>query len=218
MNALSSFGDQVTILKPITDHTDNILRISYLPSAPTFTLRHIIDRVSSVTSPSGAPFTASIHHPPSLEDRARRMQQHEQRHLLDRLLFAIIATIPTFIIGIVCMDLLPSDQSRRMWFMEPFWTGNTSRASWALFFCATPVMFYSAGTFHRRSLKEIWALWRPGSRMPVWKRFIRFGSMNLLVRAEFPATLRVCTDRGSRFPPEFPSHILHPSHCWHLIQ
>jgi P-type Cu+ transporter len=26
-------------------------------------------------------------------------------------------------------------------------------------------------------------LWRRGSRVPVWKRFVRFGSMNLLVSA-----------------------------------
>lgn len=110
------------------------------------------------------------------------MQQREQRHILERLVFSVLAAIPTFIVGIVCMDLLPSNHPRRMWVMEPFWTGNTSRASWALFFCATPVMFYSAGMFHRRSLKEIWALWKPGSRTPIWRRFVRFGSMNLLVR------------------------------------
>jgi P-type Cu+ transporter len=34
-----------------------------------------------------------------------------------------------------------------------------------------------------RSLKELRALWRRGSRVPVWKRFVRFGSMNLLVSA-----------------------------------
>lgn len=182
MDAVWSFGDRVTVLKPITDHTDPILRVSYVPSSPTFTLRHIIHRISCAESPNGKPFTAAVHHPPSLEDRARRMQQREQRHILERLVFAVLAAIPTFIIGIVYMDLLPSSHPGRMWVMKPFWTGNTSRASWVLFFCATPVMFYSAGTFHRRSLKEIWALWKPGSRTPVRKRFVRFGSMNLLVR------------------------------------
>ena len=52
---------------------------------------------------------------------------------------------------------------------------------WATFFLATPVMFYSAGIYHRRSMKEIWALWKKGSRVPVWRRFVRFGSMNMLV-------------------------------------
>ena len=49
------------------------------------------------------------------------------------------------------------------------------------FFLATSVILYSAGMFHRRSLREIYALRRKGSRVPV-KRFIRVGSMNLLVR------------------------------------
>ncbi|OSX60168.1 hypothetical protein POSPLADRAFT_1147688 [Postia placenta MAD-698-R-SB12] len=153
--------------------------ISYLPSPPTFTLRHIIHAISSSATPA-SPFTVTIHHPPSLEDRARNMQQREQWHLLERLIFSVIVAIPTFIIGIVYMDLLPSSNPRRIWFEEPMW-GNAARAVWALFFLATPVMFYSAGTFHRRSLKEVWALWRPGSRTPVWRRFVRFGSMNLLV-------------------------------------
>ncbi|KAI0952212.1 hypothetical protein AcW1_004372 [Taiwanofungus camphoratus] len=179
MSALSSFQPAITIVKPIT-HTDPILSLSYLPSPPSFTLRHIIDVIAQSPSPS-TPFTVSVHHPPSLEARARHMQQREQWHLLERLLFSVVVAIPTFIIGIVYMDLLPSSNPRRMWFERPMWSGNASRAEWALFFLATPVMFYSAGTFHRRSLKEIWALWRPGSRTPVLRRFVRFGSMNLLV-------------------------------------
>lgn len=179
MSAISSFGDRLTIEKPTTSHTDTIISISYLPSPPTFTLRHIIHAISSSATPA-SPFTVTIHHPPSLEDRARNMQQREQWHLLERLIFSVIVAIPTFIIGIVYMDLLPSSNPRRIWFEEPMW-GNAARAVWALFFLATPVMFYSAGTFHRRSLKEVWALWRPGSRTPVWRRFVRFGSMNLLV-------------------------------------
>jgi P-type Cu+ transporter len=67
------------------------------------------------------------------------------------------------------------------------WTGNSSRIQWSLFFLATPVMFYSAGSFHRRGLKDIYVLWRRGSRTPVWRRFTQFGSMDLLVRV-FTAT------------------------------
>ncbi|CCL99412.1 uncharacterized protein FIBRA_01430 [Fibroporia radiculosa] len=180
MNALSSFGDRVTVEKPLTTHTDPILRISYLPEPPAFTLRQII-RAISLSPESATPFTVSIYHPPSLEDRARYMQDREKRHLLQRFFFALIVTIPTFIISIVYMDLLPSSNTGRQWFERPMWSGNASRATWSLFFLATPVMFYSAGTFHRRSIKEIWALWRPGSKTPVLRRFIRFGSMNLLV-------------------------------------
>ena len=35
--------------------------------------------------------------------------------------------------------------------------------------------------FYRRSIQEIWLLWRPGSRASWAARFLRFGSMNLLV-------------------------------------
>ena len=65
--------------------------------------------------------------------------------------------------------------------MSPLWAGNVSHAEWALFILATPAMFYSAGQFHRRSIKEMYALWKPGSRVPLYRRFVRFGSMNLLV-------------------------------------
>ncbi|PCH41534.1 heavy metal translocatin [Wolfiporia cocos MD-104 SS10] len=179
-SAIESFGDRVSVLKPITTHTDPILRISYTPVPPAFTIRHIIHAISDSASPA-TPFTVSVHHPPSLEDRARNMQQKEQRHLLERLVFAVIVAIPTFIISIVYMDLLPSSNARRQWFEAPMWGGNAARGVWAMFFLATPVMFYSAGTFHRRSIKEVWAMWRPGSRTPVRRRFVRFGSMNLLV-------------------------------------
>ena len=182
MGALKTLGSSVTVTKPLLSHTDPILTVEYTPSPPELTIRTIVFTISQAGEPS-APFTAAVHHPPSLEDRARYMQRREQRHILTRLLFSVVAAIPTFILGIVYMTLVPADNHIRMWLEEPLWTGNASRAEWALFFLATPVMFYSAGMFHRRSLKEIYALWRKGSRTPVWKRFIRFGSMNLLVRA-----------------------------------
>lgn len=180
MAALKAFGSDIMVSKPLTSHTDPILTLSYTPSPPNLTIRSIIHAIEGAGEPA-TPFSASIHRPPSLEDRARYMQRREQKSLLQRLLFSVIVAIPTFIIGIVYMSLVPSSDPTRMWFEEPMWTGNTSRAEWALFFLATPVMFYSAGTYHRRSLREIYALWRRGSRVPVWKRFVRFGSMNLLV-------------------------------------
>lgn len=179
MALLRPLEPHLTILTPLTSYTNPILRVSYVPAPPTFTVRTIIDALSS--SSSSHSFTASIHHPPTLEERARKMHTQEQRTLLLRLAFAVVVAIPTFIIGVVYMSLVPHSNSTRMWWMRPLWTGNTSRVQWALFFLATPVMFYSAGLYHRRSLKELWALWRPGSRVPVWRRFVRFGSMNLLV-------------------------------------
>jgi P-type Cu+ transporter len=83
--------------------------------------------------------------------------------------------------GIVYMTLVKDSDPNQHYLMEPIWAGNVSRSEWALFFMATPVMFYSAYVFHRRSIKEIRALWRRGSTTPIWRRFVRFGSMNLLV-------------------------------------
>jgi cation transport ATPase len=162
---------------------DPILRLTYVPSPPSFTIRDVISAIMSSNSP---PFRVLIHKPPSLEDRARLVQAKERRSLLHRLGFSLIVAIPTFIIGVVFMDLVSSKNPIRNFFMEPMWIGNVSRVQWSLFFLATPVMFYSAGGFHRRSLKEVHALWRRGSHTPVWKRFLRFGSMNLLVCMTIP--------------------------------
>jgi len=177
-DALERLKPKVTVLKPITAHTDPIMQISYTPEASVFTIRTITFAIASASSP---PFGVSVYHPPTLEERARRMQLRERWNLLYRLAFSFIVAIPTFIIGIVYMTLVSRRDPTRMYLMTPVWAGRVSRAEWALFIMSTPVMFYSAGTFHRRSLKEIRALWRKASKTPVWKRFVRFGSMNLLV-------------------------------------
>lgn len=178
MNALESLEVRVAVVKPIISHTDPILEISYTPEPSAFTIRTIISAISSANSP---PYNVSVYHPPTLEERARRMQLRERRNLFYRLAFSFIVAIPTFIIGIVYMTLVSRHNPTRMYLMASMWAGSISRAEWALFIMSTPVMFYSAGSFHRRSIKEIRALWRKGSKTPVWKRFVRFGSMNLLV-------------------------------------
>ncbi|VDB90090.1 unnamed protein product [Peniophora sp. CBMAI 1063] len=179
MSKLDAFGVQVAIDKPLTE-SDPILRVTYQPSPRSLTVRDIVAAVASAKSP---PFAVSVYKPPSLEDRAHAMQAREQRSILCRLLFSFVVAIPTFIIGIVYMSLVSNSDSTKQFFMRPMWTGNSSRMQWSLFFLATPVMFYSAGMYHLRSYKEIRALWRRGSRTPIWKRFVRFGSMNLLVSA-----------------------------------
>ena len=182
MQCLDKLG-QVIHAEPPTLQ-DPILRVTYEPSPPAFTIRDIVSAITYSNSPQ---FTVTIDNPPSLEDRARLLQAEERRSLLYRLGFSVLIAVPTFIIGVVFMSLVSSKNRTRSFLMETMWTGNASRIQWSLFFLATPVMFYSAGIFHKRSLKEICALWRRGSRTPVWKRFIRFGSMNLLV-----CTFRSC--------------------------
>ena len=180
-DALECLRPKVTVIKPITTHTDQIVKISYTPGTSVFTIRTIISAIASANSP---PFDVSVYHPPTLEERACRTRLLERWNLLYRLAFSFIVAIPTFIVGIVYMTLVSRQEPIRMYLMTPVWAGSVSRAEWALFIMSTPVMCYSAGAFHRRSIKEIRTLWGKASKMPVWKRFVRFGSMNLLVNIQ----------------------------------
>jgi cation transport ATPase len=169
---------QATVEMVSNDGQNAILRITYSPTPPSFTIRTIIDALNRSQSP---PLKVSVYKPPSIEERSRPIQKNEQRHLLCRFISSLIIAIPTFIIGIVFMSLAHNGNFTKDFFLEPMWTGNTSRAQWSLFFLATPVMFYSAGDFHRRSWIKIVLLWKRDSKTPIWKRFTRFGSMDLLV-------------------------------------
>ncbi|KAG8218484.1 HAD-like domain-containing protein [Butyriboletus roseoflavus] len=155
LNALHDLFPRIAITKPFTDHTDPLIGLSYEPAPPDFTIRTIISPCSI----------------------------HEQATLLNRLLFTLVIAIPAFIIGVVYMSLVPSGNPSKSYLLEPMWNGNASRIQWSMFFLATPVMFYGAGLFHRRSIKEITATWRKGSSTPIITRFTRFGSMSLLVSA-----------------------------------
>ena len=141
MAALSPFSSQINIIKPITSHTDPILRLSYIPSAPAFTVRNILSALSDAKSP---PFSVAISYPPSPEHLAHRIHQTEQRELLIRLAVSVVIAIPTFIIGIVYMSLLKRGEPGRVFFEENIWAGQVSRGEWALFILATPVMLYCA--------------------------------------------------------------------------
>ena len=179
MATVESLGPQVKVVQAINTFSDRVLQLSYQPSPPSFTVRTIISAIASSKSP---PFQVSIHHPPSLEDRARSMQAKEYSALLRRLILAVVIAIPTFVIAVVFMSLVKNGNPSKAFLMKPIWAGNASRSQWALLFLATPVQFYSANIFHWKSIKEIRALWRRGSTTPIYKRLIRFGSMNLLVR------------------------------------
>ncbi|KAH7887758.1 heavy metal translocatin [Phlebopus sp. FC_14] len=178
MSALRKLGPQVLVTKPLTNQRDLILEVTYEPAPPDFTVRTII---AAIISADPSLFTCSLYRPPTIEQRTHSMHLREQKSLLSRLLFTFLVAIPTFVIAVVYMSLVSSDNQTRHYLMEPMWNGNASRIQWSLFFLATPVMFYGAGIFHRRSIREISALWRKGSRTPIVKRFTRFGSMNLLV-------------------------------------
>ncbi|KAG6378567.1 HAD-like domain-containing protein [Boletus reticuloceps] len=177
VDALRVLDPDIIITKPFVDHTHPIIELSYQPAPPDFTIRSIIASIQS----ADPAFKVSPHHPPTLEQRTRSMQLHERTILLSRLLLTFLATVPTFILSVVYANLVPSGNPSKTYLMQPMWNGNASRTQWSLFFLATPVMFYSASLFHRRSIREILAMWRKGSPTPIIARFTRFGSMNLLV-------------------------------------
>ncbi|XP_044719132.1 e1-E2 ATPase domain-containing protein [Hirsutella rhossiliensis] len=152
------------------------LRVRYLPEAPRLTIRHILSAIEA-TDPS---LHASIHHPPTLEERSRAIRAKHQRELLYREILTILIAIPSFILGIVYMSLVPSTDPTRRYLMEP-WKSGLSRLEIILCVLATPVYFLAADVFHVRAVKELRTLWRGNSRTPLLERFYKFGSMNMLI-------------------------------------
>lgn len=160
--ALEKFGDAVQVGElPTIDHP--ILTVSYTPQPPSLTVRHLL----AVISEADPAFEPTIYHPMSLEERSRAMQQREQWRLLYRVMLSIVAAVPTFIIGIVYMNLVDHGNSGYQYLMRR--VGGTTRAELATFIIATPVYFFAADIFHRRTLKEIRSLWKRGAPCPSGK-------------------------------------------------
>lgn len=174
----SRYPDLVKIEKP-PSLSDPTMTITYMPAPPDFTIREIVSVVNSLNDL----FRTKVHHPVPTEQRAQEMKIREQRRLLKRLLLCFLTAIPTFLIGVLWMSLVPSTNKVRMFMEQAIGSGKASRSEWALFILATPVMFLAADVFHIRALKEIRALWRRSSTVPILRRFYRFGSMNLLMSA-----------------------------------
>lgn len=154
-----------------------VVKITYKPRPPDFTIRSVLSAISAADSV----FKPAMYHALSLEERSRRIQARHKRRLLLRVTLAVIVAVPTFIIGIVCADLLPAENPARRYLNQPTWSGNVTRVEWALFIMATPVYFLAADIFHRGMLSELHTLWRRNSKVPLLERFYRFGSMNMLI-------------------------------------
>ena len=174
----SRFPNDVDITRP-PSLKEPIMIISYTPNSPILTIRDIIGAISEANEV----FAATVYVSPSIEQRSQAMQRQEQWRLLRRLVISLLAAIPTLLIGVVWMSLVPASDAIRQYFNEPILSGAASRSDWALFFLATLVFVFAADIFHVRAYKEIRALWRKGSRVPLLKRFYRFGSMNMLLSA-----------------------------------
>lgn len=114
--ALAKFSGLV-VEKPLT-LKDPMIRITYTPSLPEFTIRTIIESLSELES-----LKASIYHPPSMEERSRQMQARERSRILIRVLATLTIAIPTFVIGIVYMSLVASSDSGRQFLMQPLRAG-----------------------------------------------------------------------------------------------
>lgn len=179
VNGVKSRFPELTHIDMDPSLKDPVMKITYMPAPPDFTVRNIVHTINTLNES----FRTHIYHPPSIEQRSQAMHVREQRRLLRRLLLSFIVAIPTLLIGVVWMSLVPKSNSIRMYFEHPVLSGMVTRADWALLFLATPVMFLAADVFHIRAIKEIRALWRRGSRVPILRRFYRFGSMNLLISA-----------------------------------
>jgi Cu+-exporting ATPase len=156
-----------------------IITVTYCPQQSVISIRDILATIHNLNGQ----YMATIYHPPTIEERSQAMQRHERQRLLFRLLLSFIVAIPTFMISVVWVSLVPPDNHLRMFFEQRMWSGADTRVEWALFFLATPVMFFAADIFHVRACKEIQALWGRNSKVPILRRFYRFGSMNLLMSA-----------------------------------
>ena len=172
--ALQQLNGLVTLEKAGTTK-DPIFVISYTPHAPDFTIRAICSAIAAADSD----LEPRVHHPPTVEERARQMHGRVQRRILRRVLLSIVVAVPTFIIGIVYMTLVPTSNPGRRYLEEP--VGGVSRAEWALLTLATPVFLFAAEVFHRRAAREVYSLWKPGSPTPILRRLYRFGSMDMLI-------------------------------------
>ncbi|OIW24986.1 heavy metal translocatin [Coniochaeta ligniaria NRRL 30616] len=182
--ALNSFGPQVTIDK-VSTLGNPIMTISYSPNSPDFTIRAILSAIAAADQA----FRPAIYHPPTVEERARQMHARIRQRILYRVLLSVVVAIPAFIIGIVYMNLIPPSNPGRQYLMEQL--RGVTRAEWALLIMATPVYFFAADVFHRRTVKELHSLWKHGSPVPILRRFYRFGSMDMLM--SFGTTIAYCS-------------------------
>lgn len=116
----------------------------------------------------------------TLTTLSRISQAREARSILLRLSITFAFAIPTFVIAIVAMSLIPSSNPLRRYFETPIW-GNASRATVALFAISTPVQFGVGSLFYQRAWKSLRGVWTRGGEGKWRDRAFRWGSMDSLV-------------------------------------
>lgn len=160
----------ITLEQPFTT-------ISYIPRPPSvFTLRHLQSQIAALGPFTIHPINAST----TLASLSQRAATRESHHLLLLLLIAFIFAIPTFVIAIVAMSLLPPSHPLAVYFNAPIWNSAT-RGTLSLFALATPVQFGVGSMFYRHAWASVRGVWkRKGAGR--WKdRLLRWGSMDTLV-------------------------------------
>ncbi|KAF8583042.1 heavy metal translocatin [Ramaria rubella] len=167
----------LTFLPVTLDH--DITTITYTPRPPTFTLRLIREELASLG------FAMSVVHLDSIEERAARARIREQHRILIRLAITFLFAIPTFVVAVVGMSLLPTNNAFREHLEMPVW-GNASRATVVLFALATPIQFGIGWFFYQRAWKSLKGVWRKRKEGADWRRvwferLFRWGSMDTLV-------------------------------------
>jgi Cu+-exporting ATPase len=161
--AIDTFGGQVQVDRSLSG-SNSIMKIRYKPKPPQLTIRNILTAISDADDT----LKPSVYHPPTLEERSAMLHAKERNRILRRVALSVVVAIPTFVIGVVYMSLVPGSNSARQ-SLEQMWVG-VSRSQWALFILATPVYIYSTGIFHERAIKEVYNLWKPKSRTPILRR------------------------------------------------
>lgn len=118
----SAYDDKIELVELPTSRQPR-LKIRYVPEIPKRTIRDILRTVADVDKA----FTVSVYHPPTLEERSWAMHRRHQWSIARRLILAVLIAIPTFIIGIVYMSLVPADNPRKEYLNEPMWAGQATR-------------------------------------------------------------------------------------------
>lgn len=158
--------------------------ITYTPRQP-YTVRDLVRGLAAVAPE----FDAEVVRPASVSERSQAIQRREVRVLAAHLGAAVIFAIPTFIIAIVSMVMLPMSHPFRRFWDHPVW-GGANRGTLVLWALATIVQFgigrffyiraYHGLAPHVRSLLAKFGLCS-SPRPWTWRSLVSFGSMDLLV-------------------------------------
>jgi hypothetical protein len=117
---------------PVTQ-PNYLTKLRYIPDQ-SLTLRSILSGVPR-------PFYATFYHRPSVYSRSREIQRHEAQKTLRLFLASAVFAVPTFIIGVVGMLLLPESHPFRQWCKKIGWWGGVSHSVLLLWILATFVQF-----------------------------------------------------------------------------